>query len=52
MNLDAKTAALRCALNFLTIASMLACSLSVPSRYAPRYACALRANLRDVEPAC
>ena len=49
MNAFAKSFALRCALNFFTIFSMQACTLSTPSRYARRYARAFLANLREVE---
>lgn len=49
MNEVAKSRAFLCTLNFFTIASMHACSLSTPSRYARRYARAFRENFRDVE---
>ena len=48
MNLNAKSIALRCVLKVFTMLSIEASSLSTPSRYARRYARALRANLRDV----
>ena len=49
MNFFAKSSALRCTLKVLIIFSIEACSLSQSSRYARRYARALRANLREVE---